>query len=236
MRRGSSACIGVVVAALAAACTSPTTEVKLRDPSQVQLEIDTPTGPQVVLPKSSTPTEAELPRTEPPYLGEALFEAHPIRTARGGIWLRCDACSGYPLEKVVNDDGTIHYAGLPEDHLRMSADTWQMTYEHPFCHPGRYCSQAGAYRVRFVTDMSNVQEIRHVEHGVSPWVAVPLGLGVDGIVALSGYGLAASAVGSGTWVLGLLGVSLFSWVALPLTVLAIASVVDPPHEEIVYRR
>jgi hypothetical protein len=225
-----------VVGVVAAGCNSPTTEVRLRDPSEVALEIDTPSGPQVVLPKSRTPAEVELPRTEPPYLGEALFEAHPIRTARGGIELRCDACVGYPLVKPIGDDGTIHYDGLPEDRLDWSSTSLRMTYTHPFCHPGRYCGQGGAYRVRFVTDMQNVEQIRHVEHGPSPFYMVPIALVLDGVVVASAYGLATAAVGKTAWALGLVGVSLFSWVALPITVLAIASVVSPPREEIVYPR
>src|SRR5450631_2398836 len=87
------------------ACTVPKTEVRVRDPGDVTLEADTPNGPTEILPRGRKPIEAVLPRTEPPYLGTALFEAHPIRTSLGGIVLRCDACVGFPLQKVLGDDG-----------------------------------------------------------------------------------------------------------------------------------
>jgi hypothetical protein len=150
--------------------------------------------------------------------------------------LRCDACTGYPLEKVLPDDGTIRYAGLPEDRLRWDSETLRMTFTHPFCHPGRYCSASNAYSVRFVTPMSNVAEIHHKEEGATVLQLLPWAVLVDGLDALSFYGVITSAVGTGGWVAGLVGVSLLTAPALGLLGWTIATIVSPPSDEVVYPR
>jgi hypothetical protein len=217
-------------------CTQPQTEVRVRDPGEVALEMDTPSGRAEVLPKSHTPMEAELPRTEPPYLGEALFEAHPIRTQAGGIRLRCDACTGYPLEKALSDDGVMRYDGMPADRLTWNSERLRMDFVHPFCHPGRYCSQSGAYRVSLVTDMSNVAEIRHKEVGTTFGQVLPWTIGVLAIEGVSVYALATSSIASTGWVLGLVGASIFSLPALAMTIFAISTLASPPYDERVYPR
>jgi hypothetical protein len=98
-----------LVIAAAAGCQTPAEwyEVRIRDPSAVSLEIETPHGTKVLLPAGASSAEITVPRTAPPYRGDVLYEASAIREESGAIAMRCDACIRKPLTHLLPADGSM---------------------------------------------------------------------------------------------------------------------------------
>lgn len=230
----------------ATGCTQTlTTEVRLRDPSLVAVRIDTPDGPRDILPAGHDAMDVELPRTEPPYRGTALFEAHAMRDGRtGAITLRCDACLGHPLEHVVPGDGLVTYNGLAQDRVQWSSGQLSLAFTHLYSGPGRYVTSNEAYRVWLVTPESNVVQVLEKRTTPSYTVSLPVSIAlttiftaaiVGGVVAMASYH--SSEGGSSVPGIVALSVGIVGEVfTFPLFPEALWTAQHPSTQEVIYGR
>jgi hypothetical protein len=219
-----------------------TTEVRLRDPGMVALQVETPTGTQELLPPGRDALDVELPRTEPPYAGTALFEAHAMRQAgTGAVTLRCDACFGHPLEHVVPVGGLVQYEGAAQERVQWKDGQMLLSFTQLYLGPGRYARSNPAYRVWLATPTSNVLEVREktttVGTGVSlPWAIVfavaMTSCIVAGIAAIPGHNGAPEALGIVAIDVGVLG----DLLAIPMLGSSIWEAQHPSTDVVVYPR
>jgi hypothetical protein len=228
---------------LAAGCYQrSTTELRVRDPGGVTVRVDTPQGQREILPAGRTPADVEIPKTEPPYAGYALFEAHALRRGDGAIRLQCDACLGAPLETVMPPDGHVSYPGAPEDRLTWNDDTLVMRFDHFFAGPGRFPTYRVAYSASLVTPLANVVEVRQKvttdEDDLSLGVSILLNVAFLSMMGAGIYGVTQSdsSLVDALSVTGLVIGGLAELVCIPLLSEAIFAAAHPDTDTVLYPR
>jgi hypothetical protein len=190
------------------ACSFPTTtELRVRDPGQVSVEVNTPDGHRVILAPGREPEEVTLPRTEPPYLGDVLYEASAIRDTSGAITLRCDACLNVPLQHIVSRDGVATLEtparALPPP-ISWTNDTLRIPLAYPYYVAGSRSPRGPytAFRYDLVVPRSSLVDVtrRRPDKHDEGWVYL-LAMGIP-LTALSVFlyaHMATTTVGSAGW-------------------------------------
>jgi hypothetical protein len=223
-----------------AGCSPRTwTEVKLRDPSAAAVEIETPHGPEVLLPAGRVAQEITLPRTTPPYGREVLYESSALREEGGAITMRCDACIKAPIVRLVpaGDGATLSTDGLPNAGsvgVAFERDALRMRLAYPYYVPaGR--SMHGpyvAFRYDVVVPRDAVMEVREKREDLNGpgWVVLAVGAaltaGSIALIDLGAQGVHARSAAPES-VLGLAGGILLLMPAAILDLLGIGMVTAP---------
>jgi hypothetical protein len=186
------------------ACYDQSTQVMLRDPSQVAVTIEAPTGRQAVLVDGqSWPDQsyAEVPSTTPPFHSTPPFpKVASIPPAwltrnRGGVVLQIDLARGTRSRPLVTADGRVDIQesafGQGDGGLVLGASEVRMNLKEWWCDDGSDCIRRHQPSRRhldlgLVTARSNVLSIRRVS-------STDAGTGV--VLTILG----AALVGSGAW-------------------------------------
>jgi hypothetical protein len=200
--------------------------VRVRDPREVALEVETTTGPTRLLPPGDAPVDVPLPPDTPAAAPGLVDGRRALRLENGAIELRCAGCAEYPEMEAVDASGTIALAHA-DDAIRWASDGVHVRFVHWRISRGRRARRvrARAFEVTLVTPASNVVEIsdhrtasRHnalseiglgvvflvvgtVELGVGLGARLPL----TARAALSGSSLGWSGLGSAALTSGIQG-------------------------------
>jgi hypothetical protein len=176
-----------------------TTYVKIRQPSEVSVGVQTPRGGEWLLPAGGPAGTAELPSSNPP-LTEGDKFATVQRRLSGEVSLDCPSCDGAQHAQVVGDHQPIALRGDLERTLKWDAESGRlsMRYSHVAIfdclrHRGHNCPRE-ALSLSLSTPEANIVEIRHrklVETAhherVGAWIGAITGtLLLSGGIAMSG--------------------------------------------------
>jgi hypothetical protein len=187
--------LGAVSLLLAGCLPTPVTAVVLRDPHEVSLEIETPSGKKTLLAARGPSVEVDLPRTVPPWDERLQLTASAIRDGAGGISVRCDACQAVPERQLVPPSGAIVLPGPAARMVTWQGDELSLRFAYPYdAHFSRRRVAADeAFTVRLVTPTRNVVEVhdKRIAHPREGWWL----LGIAGVfVAAAALEFAAATI------------------------------------------
>jgi hypothetical protein len=175
------------------------TFIRIRQPSEVSVGVQTPRGGEWLLPAGAPPNTAELPNSNPP-LTEGDKFATVQRHVSGAVSLDCPSCDGAQHAMVVGEVPSIVLRGDVEQTLKWDAESRRlsMRYSHLAMfnchrHPSQKCPRE-ALGLWLSTAEANVVEIRHrklVETAhherLGAWIAAFIGTAfLSGGLAMSG--------------------------------------------------
>jgi hypothetical protein len=115
--------------------------------------IDTPSGPETLLPAGSDPTTVPLPKASPPYASINRVDVAVVRDPDGAIAIRCDACAFAEHVVYLPADGKVRLSNVESGDLAWDRDlsnrAWRLRWRVNVLRP--FASSAGFTRSRPVT-------------------------------------------------------------------------------------
>jgi hypothetical protein len=172
------------------------TEVAVRDATDLTVSADTPHGRDVVLPPGPASAEVPVPMSAPPYVGPARLPILARREESGATLLRCDRCAWREGTVIADGSGQIVLEREGARSIRWNGERllWNLDQEVVRSHVGRfpYMAPIDVAQVVVSTPKSNVVAAERVSRpdvgvGVAEIVlALPLVIGGGYLAATAG--------------------------------------------------
>ena len=212
----------------------PTTEIAVRDPGLVRVEVRTPAGAQAVLAEGATPTEGSFA-----VLGVPGVVLKVRRDADGALLAECDGCAGLHPGLLVPPRGSMVFSGLAADVVRSEngALHWQIELHGALPEGtwlrGVYVGTPFDAQLELATPLANVAAVQERQTRVGKDGA---GSGVWGLVGgavLTGLGayaltqMQANSANEALW--QSVGLTLLT-LGIPAMVLGAVNVATPSEE------